>query len=363
MKKLFLTLSLFTFINEAQAKKLEITFEQHITNLKQEIEAKGYDSTIIDTVFDNKFVLDNRVSKALKNQPEVKFTFDKYVNGKLSSWRIKTGQKLYKEHFETLKAIEEKYKVDAAVVVALWGVETNYGTYPLRHNAFKALTNMTYTHPRESRRQFFKDELFDLFEVAKKNELDPLELKASWAGALGQCQFMPSNVLNYAVDGNGDGKVDIWTTVEDVFASAANFVNKLGWDYSASTNQEEITYPANYNIFAKRVYKPISQWESENVKLKNGYNNINKQTKMKLFAPVNKENNVFLVSKNLNVIKRWNNSDYFAFSVLKLAEEIKKVELKPEIKAANTAEKEIKEKTTNNITKNGGNNETSKSKN
>jgi len=363
MKKLFLTLTLMAAISEAHAQKLDITFEQHIINLKQEIDAKGYDSTIIDQVFDNKFVRDKRVSKALKNQPEVKFTFDKYVNGKLSSWRITTGRKLYKQHFETLKAIEEKYSVDAAVVVALWGVETNYGTYPLSHNAFKALTNMTYTHSRASRRQFFKNELFDLFEVAKQNELDPLELKASWAGALGQCQFMPSNVLNYAVDGNDDGKVDIWNTVEDVFASAANFVNKLGWDSSVSTNYEEITYPANFNIFAKRVYKPVSQWEIKKVLFKNGYEDINKQAKMKIFAPVNRANEVFLVSKNLDVIKRWNNSDYFAFSVLKLADEIKKI-TPEEIKTAEQAKKkeEIKDnKTTkSNITKNGGNNETSK---
>tara|TARA_Y100001960_G_scaffold295742_1_gene340660 strand:+ start:5993 stop:7024 length:1032 start_codon:yes stop_codon:yes gene_type:complete len=326
MKKLFTLLITCLFTYNANADKITIPFEQHVESLKKEIAEKGYDPTILDRVFHGKFVLDKRVKKALKNQPEVKFSFDKYVNGKLSSWRIEKGRKLYRQHYETLMQFERQYKVDAAVVIALWGVETNYGTYPLGHNAFKALTNMTYTHSRASRRQFFKDELFDLFEVAKKNELDPMELKSSWAGALGQCQFMPSNVLNYAVDGNGDGKVDIWNTVEDVFASASNFVNKLGWDYYVKTNIEEVNIPINYNILAKRVYKPISTWQSEQVTFKNGYDNTRPQDVMKMFAPVNKKNAVYLVSKNLDVIKRWNNSDYFAFSVLQLAEEIKKQE-------------------------------------
>lgn len=323
MKKLFFVLTLLASINTAQAKKLDITFDQHIANLKLELKEKGYDPLILDKVFDNNFTVDKRVSKSLKNQPEVKFSFDKYVDGKLTDWRITTGRKLYQENSKVLKEIEDKYKVDAAVLIALWGVETNYGTYPLGHNAIKALTNMSYTHSREVRRAYFKKELFDVFEVSKKFNLDPLELKGSWAGALGQCQFMPSNVLKYAVDGNGDGKVDIWNTVEDVFASSANFVNILGWNYGI-TSYKEVTVPKNYNILAKRVFKPLSTWKDEGVLIANGYEGVDLSNKLKLFAPINKNNKVFLISKNFDVIKRWNNSDYFAFSVLSLAEEIKK---------------------------------------
>ena len=134
---------------------------------------------------------------------------------------------------------------------------------------------------------------------------------------------MPSNVLKYAVDGNGDGKVDIWNTVEDVFASSANFVNILGWNYGI-TSYKEVTVPKNYNILAKRVFKPLSTWKDEGVLIANGYEGVDLSNKLKLFAPINKNNKVFLISKNFDVIKRWNNSDYFAFSVLSLAEEIKK---------------------------------------
>jgi membrane-bound lytic murein transglycosylase B len=320
MKKLFFVLSLFAVIGKADAKKLDITFEQHIANLKSELSAKGYDPAILDKVFNNNFTIDKQVSKSLKNQPEVKFSFNKYVDGKLSEWRITNGRRLYKENYTKLKEIEAKYKVDPAVVIALWGVETNYGTYPMKHNAIKALTNLSYTHSRESRRAYFKKELFDVFELTKKFGLDPLELKGSWAGALGQCQFMPSNVLKYAVDGNNDGKVDIWNTQYDVFASAANFVNILGWNYGV-TSLSEVTTPKGYDILAKRVFKPVSQWQAEGLKLSA---KANATDKMKMFAPRNKDNKVFLVSKNFDVIKRWNNSDYFAYSVLALAEEIKK---------------------------------------
>lgn len=321
MNKLILSLVAVFAANTAFAKQT-ISFKQHINQLKQEITAKGYDATILDKVFNNNFVQDVRVKKSLKNQPEVKFSFDKYVNGKLSPWRIKVGRKMYKEHFEFLQQVGKKYSLDPAVVVALWGVETNYGTYPLSHNAFKALANISYTHSRASRRQFFKNELFDLFEVAKQNKLDPLTLRSSWAGALGQCQFMPSNVLNYAKDGNNDGKVDIWNTKQDVFASAANFVNKLGWVYG-TTNIQEVTVPKGFNILQKRRLKSVAIWKKQGVKFAD--NNLNDHDKLKLFVPKNKDNKIFLVSKNLDVIKRWNNSDYFAFSVLKLADEIKKV--------------------------------------
>lgn len=322
MNKLILSLLVLATASAANAHD-HISFKQHIEQLKTELTAKGYDATILDKVFENNFVPDQRVKKSLKNQPEVKFSFNKYVNAKLSDWRINTGRKKYQENLPFLKEIEKQYSVDPAVVIALWGVETNFGTYPLGHNAFKALTNISYSHSRESRRDFFKRELFDLFELAKKNNLNPLELKSSWAGALGQCQFMPSNVLKYAKDGNGDGKVDIWNTEKDVFASAANFVNILGWQYG-SANIHEVTVPKGFNILEKRSYKSAAVWKNKGFKFKN--NNYSVHDKLKLFAPVNKENKVYLVSKNFDVIKRWNNSDYFAFSVLALAEKIKEVE-------------------------------------
>lgn len=320
MIKLILSLLAVTYISNANAYN-NVSFKQHIKQLKTELTAKGYDATILDKVFNNNFIADNSVKKSLKNQPEVKLTFDSYVNGKLTDWRIKTGRNQYKKNEAFLKQLEATYKVDPAVVIALWGVETNFGTYPLGHNAFKALANISYTHSNASRREFFKNELFDLFEVAKQNNLNPIELKSSWAGALGQCQFMPSNVLKYAKDGNNDGKVDIWNTEQDVFASAANFVNILGWEYNA-TNIVEVTVPKGFNILEKREFKSVAVWKSKGLKL---HEDINPHNKMKLFAPENDDNKVYLVSKNLDVIRKWNNSYYFAFSVLKLADEIKKV--------------------------------------
>lgn len=321
MNKLILSLLLLFVASNAQASK-NMSFKQHIEQLKAELSAKGYDATILDKVFRNNFVQDKRVKKSLKNQPEVKFSFNKYVNGKLTKWRIETGRKHYKKNYDFLQFIGKTYKVDPAVVIALWGVETNYGTYPLKHNAFKALANISYTHSRKSRRNFFKKELFDLFEVTKRNKLAPLTLQSSWAGALGQCQFMPSNVLAYAKDGNGDGKIDIWNTQKDVFASAANFIHKLGWQNNV-TNIVEIKTPKRFNIMQKRIFKSAALWNKQGVKFEK---KVNKHDKLKLFAPKNKQGKVYLVSKNLDVIKRWNNSDYFAFSVLKLADEIKKVD-------------------------------------
>lgn len=319
MNKLILSLLFFSTINSAFAQK-DDDFDKYIKDLKTEITQKGYDPTILDKVFNNNFEQDVRIKTSLKNQPEVKFSFNKYFDSKITPWRINQGAMHYKENIEQLKKIEAKYKVDPQVLIALWGLETNYGTYPLGHNAFKALVNIAYTHHSKSRRDYFKSELFALFEVTKINNFNPTEIKSSWAGALGQCQFMPSNVLNYGIDWNNDGKADIWNTKVDVFASSANFIHKLGWTYKTS-NIQEVTIPKGYNILAKREFKSIAIWQKEGFKFKN--KNLNVNDKMKLFAPLNQENKVFLVSKNFDIIKKWNNSDYFAFSVLTLADEIK----------------------------------------
>lgn len=321
MGRFLLVIIISLCINNAYAKN-DISFEQHITNIKQELSEKGYDSNIINDVFNNNFIISNQVKNSFTNQPEIKQTFDTYVNAKLSQWRISTGHKKYLEHQEFLKQIEEKYDVPGSIVIALWGVETNYGTYPLKHNAIKALVNLSYIHPRQDRRDYFKNELFSAFAVIKKFNFNHHELYGSWAGALGQCQFMPSNVMRYAVDGNQDGKIDIWNDEQDVLASAANFIQHLGWNNNLVSYKQIIT-PKNFKLFQKREFKTLTEWQQQNVKFKYTLPSINNQQSFKLFAPENQNNNVYLVSKNFDVIKRWNNSDYFAFSVLSLANEIR----------------------------------------
>jgi len=321
MKKITLTvLTILVSANfSVQAAIPKHSFEEHIKRLKLELKQNKYDPSFIDKAFDNDFTLDLQVKKALKNQPEVKNTFDKYMSGKLAEFRVKEGRDLYKKHYEFLKKLEEKYGVDPEIIVALWGLETNYGKYPIKYNPVKSLTTMSYTHNKKSRRDYFKAELFSLFELNKKYKLDILQTKSSWAGALGQCQFMPSNVLKYAIDGDMDGKSDIWTNELDVLASIANFLKALKW------KQQEVDFVTfNNNTFFKkqkfnRKYMTVEKWQKLGLNLALQ----DKLLKLRIYYPENKLNNVFLVSENFAIIKKWNNSDYFAFSVLSLAKEIK----------------------------------------
>ncbi|MCP4354694.1 MAG: lytic murein transglycosylase [Proteobacteria bacterium] len=321
MKKITLTVltMLLSASFYAEAAIPTYSFKEHIKKIKVELKQKKYDASVIDKVFNNNFVLDVKVKKALKNQPEIRNTFDKYMSGKLATFRVNEGRELYKKHYNFLKQLESKYGVDPEVIVALWGLETNYGKYPIKYSPVKSLVSMSYTHKKKRRRDYFKAELFSLFELNKKYNLDLLETKSSWAGALGQCQFMPSNVLKYAVDGDSDGKSDIWSNELDVLASIANFLKVLKW------RQHETDFVTfNNNNFVKkqrynRKYMTVDKWQKLGLDLVLQ----DKLLKLKIYHPKNKLNNIFLVSKNFAIIKKWNNSDYFAFSVLSLAKEIK----------------------------------------
>lgn len=318
-QQLLIILAVFlTFSFKAEAKP-EYSFQEHISILKKELETKNYDSSILDKAFDNKFELDKTVKKAVKKQPEVKFSFDRYLTSKMDPKRVREGKKLYKEHYNFLKELEKKYKVDPEIIVSLWGLETNYGKYPINYNPVKALATMSYTHHRKGRRNFFKRELFALFELHEKKHIDILKVKSSWAGALGQCQFMPSNVLNYAIDGNNDGEIDIWNNEKDVLASIANFLKRLRYKQT-KTNYVVLKKIKNKKeVVLNRKYYNVDYWSN----LIKNHTLLDQRINYRVYAPKNKEKKFFLVSKNFDIIKRWNNSDYFAFSVLSLAKEIK----------------------------------------
>jgi membrane-bound lytic murein transglycosylase B len=263
--------------------------------------------------------VNKKVLKLYNNQPEFKITFDNYYNRNINEKRIKLGQNLLKKYQNILSEIQTKYDVAPEIIVSIWGIETNYGMYMGNFNVIEALATLAYSSRRKS---FFKKELLNSLLIYEKNFKDTDKvLIGSWAGAMGQGQFMPSSFLNYAVDYDKDKIVDIWNSHYDIFASIANYLKSHGWKkqnyWSVEVQVKEdfkkkIQENVNYNI---NIFK--------NAKILDNFLNY-KEIKIKIIKSKEKLR-YFAIDKNFKIIKKYNNSDYYALIVGDLANKIKNI--------------------------------------
>ena len=227
MKYLAIFLSLFAL--SAQAKEQEHTqekFDQYVLMLKAEAIEKGFSATLVERAFATA-TFRKKAVKADKNQPEFKLTLDRYLKTRVPDWKVKQAVAKYKEHQVTLEQVEKEYGVQGRFIVALWGNESNFGAIQGKFPVISALTTLAFDGRREA---FFKKQLFAALQILEEGHIELDKFVGSWAGAMGQSQFMPTSFLNYAVDHDGDGKKDIWGNKADVFASIANFLKQEGWN-------------------------------------------------------------------------------------------------------------------------------------
>jgi membrane-bound lytic murein transglycosylase B len=205
-------------------------FSAWLEGVKREAAAEGIsEATLNDAFADAQYI--PRVIELDRKQPEKTQTIEEYLEKIVSDKRIKDGRAAMAEHKELLGKIGKEYHVAPKYIVALWGIETNYGRNTGGYSTISALATLAYDGRRS---EFFRSELLKVLRIEQEDNFPASEIKGSWAGALGQCQFMPSSFLRYAVDYNKDGKRDIWNTQGDVFASIANYLHESGWDNSAS---------------------------------------------------------------------------------------------------------------------------------
>jgi membrane-bound lytic murein transglycosylase B len=256
-----------------------------------------------------------------RKQPEGTMTFAKYKKNVISQTRIDKGRRLYREHAFILKEIEKKYGVPASVIVALWGIETSYGENTGGFDVVEALATLAYDGRRS---EFFKDELINALKILDEGHIELASMKGSWAGAMGQNQFMPSSFKKFAVDHNGDGKRDIWKSLPDVFASTANYLKKSGWLADRRWGRE-VSIPDNLpeSITGLEHSKTLAEWKSLGVRLPDGEPlTVVRGMKAALVRPDGVAGPAFLVYDNYRVIMAWNKSVYFATSVGLLSDAI-----------------------------------------
>ena len=286
------------------------SFEKWLNEFKAEAISKGISEKTLEVL--NNAKTSEKTIKLDRNQPEFKLTFQKYKSKVVSDYRLKKAKIEYKKNKPLLDKIEKKYGVNGRLLVSLWAIESNFGSNMGKLNLFHTLASLAHDGRRS---KFFRKELFNALMIIEKKMVINTNLKSGWAGAMGQCQFMPSSFLKYGVDENKDGKIDIWSDKEDIFASMANYLSKNGWNdryiWGRAVSDKNFNETIKYN---KKV-KYLSEWSELGLHQTNGKILPKVDIKAKLLVIDKSNKNLFLVYDNFETLLKWNRSNYFALSV------------------------------------------------
>lgn len=309
---IFLSLNACSTINHTEFHK----YKKYIykKSLKQSYEESFIKEIFHEINFNEKNLIHDR-EQFIKQQ-----NFNEYYKNAVNLLRKKKAIAKLNIHREILSEISKTYQVQPEYIISLWAIESNFGKINGNFNVINSIFNLAY---EGRRRNFFENEFFSTIKLIKENNFKPHNFLGSWAGASGQCQFMPSTYLNFAVDYNLDGKRDIWHSKADIFASIANYLNKINWDYNL---------PYGYEIKYNKKLLPLSQKEKKYKlsKLVKKYQITPKNKKSFKENELNKnvgiisyDDRIFILFNNFYAIKEWNNSNYFALTIGIFAETIK----------------------------------------
>ncbi|MDB9974737.1 lytic murein transglycosylase [Candidatus Thioglobus sp.] len=294
------------------------SFEEFLDQVRKTATEQGVSKSTIDKAF---FELTPRPSAIASDKAQAEFNqnFWHYVNKRVNKVRLNNGKDTLKNNASLLSKTSEKYGVPAYVIVAFLGLESNYGNYMGSESLIRSLATLAYDKRRS---KFFTRELIAVLKLLDKKTI-PFDATGSWAGAMGAVQFMPTNVIAYGVDANNDGKVDLWNEKADIYASAANFLNKLGWKKGEKWGREALI-PKNfdYQLTGLNNEKTVNEWAALGVRRGNNSNLPKSNFKASLIVPMGHRGPAFLVYRNFDAIMGWNRSILYALSVAYLSDRL-----------------------------------------
>lgn len=307
----------------AQEKQNELLsdseFQQCVAGISAQAELEGIDTKVIEDALGQAKYLDKVIGYD-RNQPESVQSFPNYLSKRVTSWRIDKGRKMYNTHRKFLVEQTTKYGIPAHYLIAFWGLETNYGTYKGKMSTIDSLATLA-CDPRRS--GFFTQELITALKLMERENFKKASMLGSWAGAMGHTQFMPSAYIAYAIDGDDDGKVDLWNSEEDALASAANFLHNLGWQRGYRWGRE-VKLPAgfDYSVTGRNQKFSLSDWKEKGVIKATGKTFSASDVEASVLIPAGHKGPAFVVYDNFKIIMRWNNSESYAIAVGHLADRI-----------------------------------------
>ncbi len=321
----FLFFMVLLFCNISFGNKNEPSFQDWVQEIKNEAIQKGFSQSLVEDIFDNINAFDSIIYRKHQYQPERKFSLVEYQKNILSEECVTLGKKYLKEHELLLEKVFKKYRVPPEIIVALWGIESRYGSYYKPFDIIPALITLSY---KGRRKAFFKRELFHALRIIEEGHISLKDLKGSYAGAIGQIQFMPSSYHAYAVDGNGDFKKNIWNDYSDIFYSAANYLKRNQWKENQKWGMK-VRLPRGFSTkeLGLKTKKTVQNWKKLGVLDNEGLPLSDDVNQASIIQPdSNKSSQAYLVYYNFEVLLRWNRSLYFGTTVGLLANLIKGIE-------------------------------------
>ncbi len=303
-----------------QAQAQTQPFDQWLQGLRAEAATRGIKQQTLDAALNDISPIP-RVIELDRRQPEFSLTFRQYMDRVVPDSRVEKGRLKYAENKALLEEMGRKFGVQPRFLVAFWGIETDFGRVTGGFSVVPALATLAHDGRRSA---YFRKELFNALEILDQGHISPAEMVGSWAGAMGQCQFMPSSFLRFAVDGNGDGAKDIWANKADVFASAANYLSKSGWR-DDQTWGRPVRLPTGFDpaLANLDVRKRLSEWQALGVRRADGGDLPTRDLEASVVFTEGPGSDAYIVYDNFRAILRWNRSTFFAVAVGSLADRIK----------------------------------------
>ena len=312
---LFFGLILVSFSTRAQDQ----SFDEWLAELRVEARGIGISDATLAAALDGIEPVE-RVLELDRSQPEFMQTFTRYTSLRITDQQIARGRELLQQHRELLSDVQRRYGVQPHYLVSFWALESNYGRATGGFTVVAALATLAYD-PR--RADFFRQELLTALRVIDAGHIAAQRMTGSWAGAMGQLQFLPSTFDRYAVDGDGDGRIDIWGSLPDVFHSAANFLSQSGWRGDERWGRE-VRLPSDFD-FAQSgtgTRRLLSEWRDMGVTQVDGGELPVANMSGSIVIPAGADGPAFLVYNNYRTTLVWNRSTFYAISVGHLADRL-----------------------------------------
>jgi membrane-bound lytic murein transglycosylase B len=297
----------------------QTAFESWLAAFREEAEAQGISSATLDAALAGAAPAE-RVVVLDRGQPEFLQTFTDYLERRVTVERVEQGRALLQEHAELLDAVEQKYGIPKAVLLAFWGLETHYGTVKGNLNIPHSLATLAYDGRRSA---FFRSQLLDALRIIDAGHVSAADMTGSWAGAMGHMQFMPSTFRAYAVDGDGDGRIDLWQSLPDAMHSAANYLKREGWRANEPV-AIEVRLPDGFDLRRARIAHrlPVADWAAQGVQPADGGALPDVSGPAAVVLPQGWQGPAFMVFDNFDVVMQWNRSLNYALAVAQLAQRV-----------------------------------------
>jgi membrane-bound lytic murein transglycosylase B len=301
------------------AEAAEGGFDAFLTGMRRDAIGRGIRASTVDLAFRSAQFLPHVIDLDRK-QPERTMTFTQYIAKVVTPQRKEDARRQLAENRILLEAIWRRYGVEPSIIVALWGLESDFGRLPGNFPTISALATLTYDGRRGA---YFRSELMAALRILDQGQVRVEEMTGSWAGAMGGPQFMPSSYLEYAVDWDGDGRRDIWNSRGDVLASIANYIRGLGWRGGQSWGQD-VLLPDGFNpgFAGLKTKRPTGEWSRLGVRAVDAGPLPSRESEAALVMPEGANGPALLVYANFRAIMKWNPSTYFAVSVGYLSDSI-----------------------------------------